>query len=217
MRILPCLLAATLFVSPAFAADETGFVPIFNGKDLAGWVQPGGKGEGYGVKDGVIFCGKGGGGKLLTEKQYGDFVLRFDFKLEPGANNGLGIRTPLEGDAAYVGMELQILDDTHPKYGTLRPEQYHGSIYDVVAAKRGALKPVGEWNEQEVRAEGRRIKIILNGQTIVDADLAAVTDEAVLKKHPGLARAIGHLGFLGHGDYVEFRNLRVKELVAGSH
>lgn len=201
----------SIFSASAFAA-EPGFTSLFNGKDLTGWVQPSKKGEGYGVKDGVIFCAKGGGGNLLTEKEYSNFVFRFEFKLDPGSNNGVGIRTPLKGDPAYVGMEIQILEDSAPKWAKLRPTQYHGSIYDVVAAKRGALKPAGEWNEEEITADGRRVKVVVNGQTVVDVDLDTIKDPAVLKKHPGILRTSGHIGFLGHNDYVEFRNIRIKEL-----
>jgi hypothetical protein len=197
----------------SWAAEvESGFTSLFDGQTLNGWKMMNKKGDGYGVKDGVIFCAKGGGGNLLTEKEYADFVLRFDFKLEPGANNGLGIRAPLEGDAAYVGIELQILDEVKLKYKGLRPEQYHGSVYDVVPAKRGAMKEPGEWNSQEVTAKGRNIKVVLNGQTILDTDLNDVTDVAVLQKHPGLLRENGHVGFLGHNDYLEIRNVRIKEL-----
>jgi hypothetical protein len=204
----------------ALAQDkEEGFVSLFNGKDLAGWKY--GKrgqgenrsGKGYQVENGVLFCTKGDGGNLFTEKEYADFILRFEFKLEANANNGLGIRAPLEGDAAYAGMELQILDNDGPAYkGKLRPAQYHGSVYDVFPAKLGALKPVGEWNEQEVTAKGRQITVKLNGTVIVDVNLDDAKDEAVLKKHPGLANKKGYIGFLGHGTRVEFRNLRIKEL-----
>jgi hypothetical protein len=194
------------------AESEPGFVNLFDGKSLSGWKLVGKQGDGYGVKDGVIYCAKGGGGKLLTEKEYANFIFRFEFKLEPGSNNGLGIRAPYEGDAAYTGMELQILDDSAAQYAKLRPAQYHGSIYDVVPAKRGALKKPGEWNEETVLAVGRHIKVSLNGQTIVDADLNDVTDPAILTKHPGLLRDRGHIGFLGHNDYVELRNIQIKEL-----
>ena len=196
------------------AADEAGFVKLFNGKDTTGWVY-GGKqaGKGYQVKDGVLFCTEKDGGNLFTEKEYADFVFRFEFKMEDSGNNGVGIRAPLEGDAAYVGMEIQILDDYGKDWkGKLRPEQYHGSIYDVVAAKPGALKPAGEWNTEEITAKGRQITVKVNGKTIVDANLDNIKDEKVLKKHPGLARKSGHIGFLGHGSHVEFRNIRVKEL-----
>ncbi len=198
---------------------EEGFASLFNGKDLAGWTY--GKrgqgenksGKGYQVENGAIFCTKADGGNLFTEKEYADFVLRFEFKLEANANNGLGIRSPLEGDSAYAGMELQILDNDGPAYkGKLRPAQYHGSVYDVFPAKQGALKPVGEWNDQEVAAKGRQITVKLNGTVIVDVNLDDVKDEAVLKKHPGLANKKGRIGFLGHGTRVEFRNIRIKEL-----
>jgi hypothetical protein len=109
-------------------------------------------------------------------------------------------------------MELQVLDDSGSAYTKLRPAQYHGSIYDVVAAKRGHQKPVGEWNTQEIRVKGPHVVVTLNGTVIVDANLDDVKDEAVLKKHPGLKNTKGRIGFLGHGTRVEFRNMRVKEL-----
>jgi hypothetical protein len=201
------------------SSAEAGFEPIFNGKDLDGWVY-GTKnnamkaGVGYQVdpEQKIVYCTVKDGGNLYTEKEYADFVLRFEFKLTENANNGIAIRAPLEGDAAYVGMEIQVLDDSGSQYKTLRPAQYHGSIYDVFAAERGHQKPVGEWNEEEITAKGRHITIKLNGAVIVDANLDDVKDEAKLKKHPGLANKTGHIGFLGHGARVEFRNLRVKEL-----
>jgi hypothetical protein len=197
---------------------EEGFTSIFNGKDLSGWVYgKRGSGEnksgaGYAVENGVVFCTVKDGGNLYTEKEFGDFTLRFDFKLTENANNGIGIRAPLEGDSAYVGMEIQVLDDSGSQYKNLRPEQYHGSIYDCFACKRGFQKPVGEWNTEEITAKGRQVTVTLNGTVIVDANLDDIKDEAKLKKHPGLANKKGHIGFLGHGARVEFRNLRVKEL-----
>lgn len=214
--------ATALLTAPAVSAQqpaakaEAGFTSLFDGKTLTGWQVVNPRGEGYGVKDGVIFCAKGGGGKLLTDKEYGDFTLRFEFKMPAeGSNNGLGIRAPKEGDAAYQGIELQILDEKAAlagKWGQLRDAQYHGSVYDVVAAKKGAMKPAGEWNQQEVTAKGRQITVTLNGQVITDVNLDTVKDPEVLKKHPGLARTSGYIGFLGHNDYIEFRNIRIKPL-----
>jgi len=195
------------------AADEPGFTPIFNGKDLTGWTIRGQFGPGYIVEEGKIVCPADGGGNLFTEKEYSNFILRFEFRLEEASNNGIGIRAPYEGDAAYKGMEIQILDHDAPVYrGKLRPAQYHGSIYDVVPAKTGYLKKTGEWNAEEIVADGRHIKVTLNGTVIVDANLDDVKDPAVLAKHPGLARTTGHIGLLGHHSRVEFRNMRVKEL-----
>jgi hypothetical protein len=202
-----------LFVVAAATLSAAGFQKLFDGKTLNGWKLVGGKGPGYVVKDGTIVCPADGGGNLFTEKEYANFVLRFEFKMEAGANNGIGIRAPYEGDAAYQGMEIQILDHDNERYkGKIRDAQKHGSVYDVIAAKDGALKPVGQWNKEEIIADGRKIKVTLNGKVITDANLDTVTDAAVLKKHPGLARKSGHLGFLGHGTRVEFRNLTVKEL-----
>jgi hypothetical protein len=194
------------------AQVESGFTSLFDGQTLNGWTLVDKHGEGYGVKDGVIYCAKGGGGNLFTEKEFDDFVLRFEFKLQPASNNGIGIRAPLQGNAAYLGMEIQVLEDTAPEYAQLRPAQYHGSIYDVVPAKRGFKKKIGEWNQEEIMAKGRHIKVTLNGHVIVDANLNDVTDPEAIRHHPGLFNERGHIGFLGHNDYVEFRNIRVKEL-----
>src|SRR5687767_12729972 len=211
MKFAALSTALAIFVFSSSAA-ERGFTSLFNGKDLSGWKLVGGTAAGYVITNGVISIPKGGGGNLFTEKEFGDFVLRFEFLTEPGSNNGLAVRAPYEGDAAYMGMELQILDDSIDKYGKLRPEQYHGSIYDVAAAKRGALKKPGQWNKQEVTAQGRKIKVVLNGKTILNADINNVTNSKVLVKHPGLLRDKGHIGFLGHNDFVQFRNIRIKEL-----
>ncbi|HTB13663.1 MAG TPA: DUF1080 domain-containing protein [Bryobacteraceae bacterium] len=193
----------------ALAADP-GFTDLFNGKDLSGWRYVGPKPGSYLVQEGLLVTASDCRGNLFTEAEYANFVLRFEFKLTDGANNGIGIRAPFEGDAAYQGMEIQILDHDAEMYkGKLRPAQYHGSIYDVFPAKTGFLKRT-DWNREEISANGSHIVVTLNGNVIVDADLSTVTDPEVLKKHPGLKRASGHIGLLGHDSRVEFRNLRIK-------
>ncbi len=213
MRRLAVLAAAVVLLAarPA-AAVERGFTSLFDGKTLNGWTLVGGHGPGYVVKDGALVCPADGGGNLYTEKEYADFIFRCDFRLSAGGNNGIGIRAPLEGDAAYAGMEVQVLDDTAPMYANLEPGQYCGSIYKVVPTIRGHLKPVGQWNSYEISAIGRKMRIKLNGFPIVDADLNTVTDAETLLVHPGFRRTTGHIGFLGHGSLVEFRNIRVKDL-----
>ena len=200
--------------APVLAESEKdeGFVALFDGSDLGGWT---GDTKGYRAEDGrIVVHPELGGGNLYTEKEYADFVLRFDFKLTPGANNGTGIRAPLEGDAAYAGMEIQVLEDGSPVYWTLQSYQYHGSVYGVVPALRGILRPVGEWNAEEITARGRRITVVVNGTRIVDTDLDQASAGGTIdhRDHPGLSRERGHIGFLGHGSIVEFRNIRIKEL-----
>jgi hypothetical protein len=150
---------------------------------------------------------------LWRENTYSDFILRFDFQLTPGANNGIGIRAPLSGDAAYVGMEIQVLDNEHPKYAQLQPYQYHGSVYGVIPAKRGYLLPTGQWNTEEISLRGNEIKVTLNGTVITEGNLAEVSKNGTMdhKEHPGLLRKEGHIGFLGHGDVVRFKNIRIKK------
>ena len=204
------LLFSLSFTFTAVQAED-GFVSLFDGKTLAGWE---GSVNGYEVEEGAIYCKVKGGGNLYTAKEYGDFHFKFEFQLTPGANNGIGIRTPRNANPAYAGMEIQVLDNTAEKYSKLQDWQYHGSVYGVVAAKRGALKPVGEWNEQSIICKGSHIQVILNGEVIVDADLKKASDPKTIdgKNHPGLEREQGYIAFCGHGARVGFRNLRIKEL-----
>ena len=211
IRVLLFALVLACELDDALGA-EGGFTPIFNGKDLSGWV---GAMKAFYVENGVLVCRSGGAGNLYTAKEYSDFVFRFEFRLTPGANNGLGIRAPLDGDAAFLGLELQILDNSADRYAELRPYQYHGSVYGVAAAKRGSLNPVGQWNTQEVHCVGRRITVIVNGTKVTDVDLDHVAPNGQTldgEDHPGLQRESGHVGFLAHGDRVEFRNIRIREV-----
>ena len=196
--------------------EAEGFHILFDGTNLDQWV--GNKGE-YIVENGTITVypnklTRGSTRNLYTAEQFDNFVFRFEFMLTEAANNGLGIRAPLEGDAAYLGMELQILDNESPRYEKLKKYQYHGSVYGVIPAKRGFLKPVGEWNYQEVIADGDNIKVILNGTTILDGNIREASKDGTIdnKEHPGLLNESGHIGFLGHGSTVKFKNIRIKEL-----
>ena len=214
LRSLAALVAACAFTAfTAFAADdEAGFVSVFNGKDLTGWAGPI---DNYEVKDGAIVCKPGKGGTIYTKEEFADYVVRLEIKLPPGGNNGLAIRYPGSGDTAYVGMcEIQVLDDSSPKYKKLDPRQYNGSAYGMVPAKLGFQKPVGEWNYEEVTVKGSTLKVILNGTVILDTDLSKVDPATYMakSKHPGVTRTTGHFGFAGHSDPVQFRNIRIKKL-----
>lgn len=191
--------------------NTEGFAPVFDGKSLDGWA---GAVNNYEVVDGSIVCKKGTGGNLYTEKEYGDFVARLEFKLPPGGNNGLAIRFPGKGNPAYDGMcELQVLDSEHPKYAKLDARQYHGSAYGMIAAHRGYLRGTDEWNFQEVTVKGSKITVELNGTVILNGDLSKVKDfKEGAKTHKGLNRLTGHFGFAGHNDPVEFRAIAIKSL-----
>jgi len=193
--------------------EDAGFVSIFNGKDLDGWQGPL---DNYEVRERAIVCKPGKGGNLLTKAEYSDFVGRLEFKLPPGGNNGLAIRAPAEGNAAYAGMcELQVLDDNYESVrGAIDPRQAHGSAYGMVAAQRGYQHPIGQWNFQEVTVKGSTIKVELNGTVILDTDLSKVDMANVMAKsaHPGKDRTSGFFGFAGHNDPVMFRAVRIKKL-----
>jgi hypothetical protein len=189
---------------------EKGFESVFNGKDFTGWAGPL---DNYQVKDGAILCRPHKGGTIYTKAQYGDFVVRLEYRLPPAGNNGLAIRYPGKGDTAYVGMcEVQVLDDTAKRYARLDPRQYNGSAYGMVPAQRGYLRPVGEWNYEEVTVKGSTIKVELNGTIILDADLSKVTKYMANSPHPGKDRKAGHFGFAGHSDPVAFRKIEIKRL-----
>ena len=192
---------------------QEGFISLFDGSEnLDQWI---GNKAGYLCKNGAIEVNpEVGGGNLYTKDEFDNFVYRFEFQLTPGANNGIGIRTPLEGDAAYVGMEIQVLDNEASIYQSLQPYQYHGSVYGVIPSKRGFLKPTGEWNQEEIEIKGSKIKVTLNSNVILQGDIKEASKDGTVdhKPHPGLARTTGHIGFLGHGDVVRFKNIRIKKI-----
>ena len=192
---------------------KEGFSLLFDGTHINEWT---GNTVGYVIKEGALVVNpeNGSGGDLFTKNEYGDFIYRFDFQLTPGANNGIGIHAPLQGDAAYLGMEVQVLDSEDPQYANLQPYQYHGSVYGVMPAKRGFLRPIGEWNNEEIMVKGTKIKVTLNGTVILEGDYMAASKNGTIdhNQHPGLLNKTGHIGFLGHGDILRFKNMRIKRL-----
>jgi hypothetical protein len=219
-----CSLLNVLALANQVSADDknvpAGFTPLFNGKDLTGWKIHGGNIDAWGVKDGVLYVAKPArkkpGGKeepfwLMTEKEYANFEFRLEFKVPPGGNSGVALRSPLKGDPAYEGMEIQILDDNAPAHKNLRPDRKNGSIYQLVPPKTDVSKKVGEWNQYRIVCNGQQVTIELNGTQIVDADLKALAQKFG-KKHTGLSNSKGHIGVQSHNGQVEFRNLFIKEL-----
>jgi hypothetical protein len=207
MRIIYLAPVVAALAAP-LAEGPNGFAPLFSGHDLSGWKVFDGKANAWGVDAGILFVKGEGGGWLMTEKEYADFEVCLEYKMTPQGNSGVALRAPLRGNPAYQGMEIQLLDDAN--YRGLRPAQYAGSIYDVVAPSRHVTRPHGRWNKIRIRARGPHIEVELNDISIVDADLTKYQDRA--REHPGLRRRQGHLGLQSHTNRVEFRNLYVKPL-----
>lgn len=199
------LLTLIVFASATHAGFAKTPEPrsLFNGKDLSGWI-----GEGYVVEDGAIVCTPDGK-NLMTEEKFSTYIFEFEFKLPPGGNNGLGIHYPGKGDGAYAGMEIQILDNSNPKHANLKNDQSNGSLYLLAAAKKSGLKPVGEWNHERVVVSDSGLMVELNGEIILRANLDDLSTRN--PNHEGAKRRAGHLAWLGHGDLVAFRNIRIQE------
>jgi len=216
--------------TPRFELSEEekkeGFEVLFDGTSMHKWT---GNTTDYVPVDGTIYVTAqyGGSGNLYTKKEYSDFVFRFEFAfMRKGVNNGVGVRTPMGVDAAYEGMELQILDHDAPIYKNLREYQQHGSVYGIIAAKRVKFPALGEWNTEEIRFEGDNVKVTVNGEVILEGNIREACQGHNVapdggkknpytvdkKNHPGLFNKKGHIGFLGHGAGVKFRNIRILDL-----
>ncbi len=211
---VPLVVFATLFVArTSLRADEPDWKPLFNGKSLDGWHEFSGK-DRWEVKDGLLHCKGGGGGGLMTDKEYANFELELEYRTEPGGNSGVWVHVPADIKAgqnpSYEGNEIQVLDDDAKEYAHLHPEQYCGSLYDVIGAKRGATKPAGEWGKMDIRCDGQSIKVTLNGQLIVDGRFDQRPEK--FPTHPGLKRTTGLIGLQNHTGPLDFRNIRIKEL-----
>ena len=202
-------LVGVLFVSQPVSSDD--FKSLFNGKDLSGWTKIGLKKEVWSVENGQIIMQGEGGGWLGSNEEYSDFEFQTEFQLSSDSNSGIYLRAPADtSHISRTGMEIQLLDDFHPKYAKVQPWQRTGSIYHVAAAKTGFLKPVGEWNTITIQAVGPHVVIKLNGQTVVD-DLIDKHPE-LNQEHTGLARKSGRIGLQSHNGRVAFRNIQMKRL-----
>jgi hypothetical protein len=208
------VLAMVLCVAGARGEDKPakppeGFTAIFNGKNLDGWKATG-KAEVWTAENGAIVCKGGGGGWLLTEKEYGDFEFRCEYRWDKkGGNSGVALRTPEKGDPAYVGMEIQLIDDEGWP-GKLETWQRTGAIYNVQSPKEAKNKPIGEWNAVKIICKGRKVTVIHNDVELVNANLDDF--KAHFEKHPGLKREAGRVGFQSYNIRVDFRNVWIKEL-----
>ena len=162
----------------------------------------------WALKDGTLCCNGGGvlwGEWLGTDRDYTDVLVEFDYKLPPGGNSGLYLRTPLEGHPSSVSFEIQLLDDDAEKHRSLKPDQFTGSIYKIAAPARRAARPAGEWNHMKVTARADHLTVVLNGQTVVDVDGRGAPE--ILRRSPR-----GGVGFQNHHAAAWFRNIRIADL-----
>ena len=215
-RMISAFVLAASLSAIASAQTPEGFTSLFNGKDLTGWKATGNpKVWGADADKQILFVEGGGGGWLMTEKQYANFEIRLEYKMPKQGNSGVALRTPLPDakskgwDPAYIGMEIQLLDDANWK--NLQVWQHTGSIYNVVPAKKVNTKAFGEWNTIRIVAKGPRILVENNGEELVDANLKDYEKEHA-KRHPGILRDTGHLGLQSYNYRVEFKNIFVKSL-----
>ena len=214
LAIAVCAAAARAEDEPKAAVKPPeGFTALFDGTSLSGW-KPTGKADVWAAEAGSIVCKGGGGGYLLTEKDYGNFEFRCEYKwAKAGGNSGVGIRTPEKGDPAYQGMEIQLIDDEgweSVHKSKLAGYQHTGSIYDVQAAKPAKNNKIGEWNAVKIVCEGRKVTVTQNDVELVNVNLDDYKAKAD-KNHPGLKREKGRIGFQSYNVRVEFRNVTVAE------
>jgi hypothetical protein len=213
MRTMPRLalaIPAILWMAPLPATAAEEWKPLFNGKDLVGWKAIDGPPGAWKADNGFLVCQGDGGGWLSTTETYGDFELQLEFRVPPGGNSGVFLRAPHEGNPAYTGLEIQILDDAAQQYANLRPTQYTGSLYDVAAASPRVTKPAGQWQTMNIVCHGREVKVALNGTLVLRANLDDYKDK--VGEHPGLARGEGYIGLQNHGSRLEYRNVRLRKL-----
>jgi lysophospholipase L1-like esterase len=187
-----------------------GWKDLFNGENLEGWEQVGGENPIWFAEDGILYTDGEGGGWLSTTEEYGNFELELEFRVPEGGNSGVFCRTPREGNPAYEGFEVQVLDDAAEEYSKLEPWQYTGSVYSYAAPSRKATLPAGTWQKMRILCDGSHVKVNLNGVEVVDTDLSE--HESHHDPHPGLKRNNGYIGLQNHGSRLDYRNIRIRNL-----
>lgn len=206
MKSLVC--AITLICATQIHATEKGFLSLFDGKSLTGWQGIGGKPSNWIIENGVLSCtGKEGSQWLATKRKFSNFDLRLEYKIPKNGNSGVFIRAPKEGSPWITGMEIQILDDYGLKWKDLKPDQFTGSIYAVVAPSKRVTKNAGEWQTMRILCIGPKCRVWINSKQVIKVNLTK------LKKHTeGLKRSNGYIGLQNHSSPVFYRNIRLKEL-----
>jgi serine/threonine-protein kinase len=182
------------------APSGEGWQPLFNGRDLGGWQVVGGRRDVWAIESGVLVAQGGGGGWLMSDRDFADFELRVEYRVSASANSGVAFRS-----APDDANRIQIFDDS--AFPDCEPQFLTAALYGVVGAKQGAARPAGVWNDMLVTARGRQLTIVLNGTEVLDVNLDRLTDAPA-----GLARRAGRVGLLSYTNRVEFRRVEVKPL-----
>ncbi len=224
LLLLPLLAACaaqaashTNMLSPAERSD--GWQLLFDGKTTAGWrgYHQAGMPAGWDVVDGAL-TRTGAGGDIITTRQYGDFELALDWKISEGGNSGVFYRVTEDGEYGYfTGPEMQVLDDARHADGKNRLTSA-GSCYGLYAAPAGVVKPAGEWNSARILVRGNHVEHWLNGQMVVSYELGspdwtAKVAASKFSQWPGYGKAVrGYIALQDHGDWVAYRNIRIREL-----
>jgi len=234
MKTLPWIITAAVALAPMTVAAagkekieqkapaEAGFVSLFNGKDLEGWMM--GPDKSWVVEDGAITLKRDMDGKehnldyLWTKEPYSNFILELEFKVPEQANSGVFLRTADLKDPVYTGIEVQVSNsygrDKLSRGGTA------GAIYDCLAPSKNTVRKSGEWNQLRVVCNDNKIAVVLNGEQILDMDLnqwstPRQNPDGSPNKFPKALKdfaRVGHIGLQDHGRPVWYRNIRVKRL-----
>jgi hypothetical protein len=230
-KMILALLSAVALVGCATSNTDSGFTPLFPKDGVPeGWTvrtwndvsKPAAAGVAWHVTNGVLHGSEPRGTWLVSEREYGDFVLQYEWKLGEQGNSGCGLRFPLRGDPAFDGLELQMVD---PRYfgsnpaNAPKPSELTGALYRAMTPRVQVFKP-NDWNKYLITCEGPRVQVVLNDQLILDVNVDEQTtptkkhdntDAPPLKDRPRK----GHIGFQElsrGGGHVEIRNARIKEL-----
>ena len=183
--------------------DDAGFDPIFTGQDLAGWHAMGQ--QDWHAEDGILWT-EGKGGWLRSDQRYADFILRLEYRVSKGAVSGIYLRSAEQGDAAFTGMEIALLDDA----GQLTDLHSTGAVYGAVIPLYGVGRKAGQWNEVEISCIGRHLTVFLNGNRIhkidVDDPAFVFAEKRPLSRVPNQ----GYIGLESHSNRVDFRSLRIQ-------
>ena len=218
-----CILMAVTQITKA----QKGFKPLFDGKTTTGWhtYNKTNVGSAWQVQDGALHLdpktkGTDGGGDLVTDKEYKDFHLKYDWKVAPKANSGVifYVHEEPKYHATYsTGLEQQVLDnDGHPD-GKITKHR-SGDLYDLIKSSSEPVKPVGEWNKAEIISKKGNLTLILNGVEVVKTTLwdenwkNLVAGSKFAKWENWGTYKSGKIALQDHGDKVSFRNIRIKEL-----